>query len=175
MRHLMRDDGGDLAGIIGKRQQPARDVEIAARQREGVDLGRVEDGHLVDARRVVGYRHEPADDQRQRLLGLFVDVFPAILGQNQRMLTLAECFLRIVRAHETRCQRGLGRNRLQPGHQTALQQKAGENHESNAPAKARPSRPEGQGKAMLNVRSKHFAKERRPHANHRLQRRNRFN
>ena len=37
MRHLVGEHGGDLGGVVGERQQAARDVEIAAGQREGVD------------------------------------------------------------------------------------------------------------------------------------------
>ena len=49
--HLVGDDGGELGRIVGQRQQPARHVEIAAGQREGVDVGRVEDGDAVGLRR----------------------------------------------------------------------------------------------------------------------------
>jgi hypothetical protein len=39
MRDLVRQDRGQLARIRGQRQDAARHVDIAARQREGVDLG----------------------------------------------------------------------------------------------------------------------------------------
>ena len=51
MAHLVRDDRGELGRIIGQRQQAARHVEIAAGQREGVDVRRIEDGDAVGLRR----------------------------------------------------------------------------------------------------------------------------
>ena len=58
MGDLMRHHRGRLGGVAGERQKAARDVEIAARQREGVDDRRVEDGHLIGglARRVARLR-----------------------------------------------------------------------------------------------------------------------
>ena len=44
VRHLVRQHRGELGGVVGEREQPARDVELAVRQREGVDRRRVEDG-----------------------------------------------------------------------------------------------------------------------------------
>ena len=51
MAHLMGDHCGQLGRIVGQRQQAARDVEIAAGQREGIDVGRVEDGDAIALRR----------------------------------------------------------------------------------------------------------------------------
>ncbi|WP_246675822.1 sigma factor-like helix-turn-helix DNA-binding protein [Mesorhizobium sp. B2-1-3] len=36
----MRDDGGELGRIIGQGQQAARDVEVAARQCEGLGISK---------------------------------------------------------------------------------------------------------------------------------------
>ena len=47
MRHLVRQHGGELGGVVGQRDQAARHVELAARQREGVDGRRIEDGDAV--------------------------------------------------------------------------------------------------------------------------------
>ena len=49
MRHLVRQHRGELGVVVGERDQAAGDVELAVRQREGVDRGRVEDGDLVSA------------------------------------------------------------------------------------------------------------------------------
>ncbi len=47
MRHLVRQHRGDFGIVVGERQQSAGDVELAGRQREGVDRGRVQDRDLV--------------------------------------------------------------------------------------------------------------------------------
>ena len=44
--HLMRQHRGELGLVIGERDQAARDVELAVRQRESVDRRRIEDRHL---------------------------------------------------------------------------------------------------------------------------------
>ena len=46
MRHLVRQHRGELGLVVGERDQAARDVELAVRQREGVDRRRIEDRHL---------------------------------------------------------------------------------------------------------------------------------
>ena len=70
VRHLVREHGGKLRGIVGKRDQAARDVEVAARQREGVGDRGIQDRHLVVARRIVGRRDQAGDDLRHRPLDL---------------------------------------------------------------------------------------------------------
>ena len=47
VRHLVRQHGGELGVVVGERDQAAGDVELAGRQREGVDRWRIEDGDLV--------------------------------------------------------------------------------------------------------------------------------
>ena len=44
MRHLVRQHRGKLGVVVGERDQAARHVELAGRQREGVDRRRIEDG-----------------------------------------------------------------------------------------------------------------------------------
>ena len=58
VRHLVRQHGGELRGVVGERQQSAGDVELAVRQREGVDRRRVEDGDLVLQARPLGGRDQ---------------------------------------------------------------------------------------------------------------------
>ena len=62
MRHFMSDDGGKLGGIVHQRQEPARDIEISARKREGVHIRRIEDRHPVGLARIVGNRRQAAND-----------------------------------------------------------------------------------------------------------------
>ena len=47
--------------VVGEREQAARDVELAVRQREGVDRRRVEDGDLVFQVRPLGGGDQPVD------------------------------------------------------------------------------------------------------------------
>ena len=54
VRHLMAEHGGELGGIVGEREQAARDIELAVRQREGVDRRRIEDRDLVSQARPLG-------------------------------------------------------------------------------------------------------------------------
>ena len=70
VRHLVREHRGEFRGVVGERDQAARHVELAARQRERVDGGRVEDGDLVAQVRPFGRRHQlvhGAFDQASRL------------------------------------------------------------------------------------------------------------
>lgn len=96
VRHLMRQHGGDFRGVIGKRQQAAGDVEIATRQREGVDRGRVQDGDAVGLLRVFRDAGESAGDAGDEALGLGVLIFAAVACQNAGMLAGAHLRARIV-------------------------------------------------------------------------------
>ena len=62
MRHLVRQHGGEFGVVVGKRDQAAGDVELAVRQREGVDGGRVEDGDLVAQVGPLGGRDQACHD-----------------------------------------------------------------------------------------------------------------
>ena len=75
VRHLVRQHRGELGVVVGERDQAAGDVELAVRQREGVDRGRVEDGDLVFQLRPLGggdelvdglLQHRPARAGRDR-------------------------------------------------------------------------------------------------------------
>lgn len=90
--HLVRDDGGKLGRIIGQRQKPACHVEISARQRKGVDVGRVEDGDPVGLGRVAGNGGQIAHHLGHHALQLGVGILAAIGRENTRML--AACDLR---------------------------------------------------------------------------------
>ena len=61
MRHLVRQHRGELGGVVGERDQAARHVELPARQREGVDRRRVEDGDAVALVRPLGRGDELLD------------------------------------------------------------------------------------------------------------------
>ncbi len=91
MAHLVRDHRRDFGGIVGERQQAARDIEIAARQREGVDRRAVQDGDAIGLRGIVGGGDAAPDDARQRLLQLVVMIDAAIARDDARMLLRRRC------------------------------------------------------------------------------------
>ena len=65
--HFVGEHRGEFRRVVGKREQPARDVELPVGEREGVDRRRVEDRHLVAQVRLLGRRDQPLDrvaDQR---------------------------------------------------------------------------------------------------------------
>ena len=68
VRHLVRQHRGELGVVVGERDQAAGDVELAVRQREGVDRGRVEDGDLVFQVRPLGGRDQLVDGLLQHRL-----------------------------------------------------------------------------------------------------------
>ena len=47
MAHLMGDHGSKLGVVVGERDEAARHIELAGRQRESIDRLRIEDGDLV--------------------------------------------------------------------------------------------------------------------------------
>ena len=61
VRHLVRQHRGELGVVVGEREQAAGDVELAGRQREGVDRRRVEDRDLVFQVRPLGGRDQLVD------------------------------------------------------------------------------------------------------------------
>jgi hypothetical protein len=86
MRHLVGQHRGQFRGVVGERNQPARDIELAGRQREGVDRARIEDGDLVGLVGPLGGRdetvHGPADERFE--LGIVIDA--AVGGEDALML-----------------------------------------------------------------------------------------
>ena len=88
MRHLVRQHRGELGVVVGERDQPAGDVELAVRQREGVDRGRVEDGDLVFQLRPLGGGDELVDGLLQHLLQARLAVDAAIGGEDAQVLAL---------------------------------------------------------------------------------------
>ena len=89
MRHLVRQHRGELGVVVGERDQAAGDVELAVRQREGVDRGRVEDGDLVFQVRPLGGRDQLVDGLLQHAAaraGSSIDA--AIGGEDAQVLAL---------------------------------------------------------------------------------------
>ncbi len=88
MRHLVGEHRGELGGVAGEREQAARHVELAGRQREGVDRRRVEDGRLVLQVRPLRGRDQAVHRLRQQRLEPRVLIGAAIGGENAIVLAL---------------------------------------------------------------------------------------
>ena len=88
MGDLVGHHRGDLGRIIGEAEQPARHIELAGRQREGIDRRRVEDGDLVGQFRPLGCRHQPVDHAGQHRLQLGILIGAAIGRQHALVLAL---------------------------------------------------------------------------------------
>ena len=61
MRHLVAQHRGQFRGVAGQRDQAARHVELAGRQRERIHRAGIEDRHLVGLVGTIGGRHQPVD------------------------------------------------------------------------------------------------------------------
>ena len=88
--HFMRQHGGEFGFVIGERDQPARNIKVAVRQRESIDRRRVEDGNAI-------FQIGPFRRRDQTIDGLFdgrlqprVLIDAAIGGEDARMFALRQ-------------------------------------------------------------------------------------
>ena len=88
MRHLVGEHRGQFGGVAGKRDQAARDVELAGRQRERVDRAGIEDRHLVGLIGTVGGGDQPVDGLADQRFQLRIVIGAAIGGEDALMLAL---------------------------------------------------------------------------------------
>ena len=88
MRHLVAQHRGQFRGVAGQRDQAARDIELAGRQREGVHRAGIEDRDLVGLVGTVGRRHQPVDGLADQGFQLRIVIGAAIGRQNALMLAL---------------------------------------------------------------------------------------
>ena len=88
MRHLVAQHRGQFRGVAGQRDQAARHIELAGRQREGVDRAGIEDRHLVGLVGTIGCRHQPVDGLADQGLELRIVIGAAIGRQDPFMLAL---------------------------------------------------------------------------------------
>jgi hypothetical protein len=88
MRHLVAEHGGEFGGVVGKREEAARDVELAVRQCERVDGRRVEDGDTVSQVRPLGGRDQPLDRLGDQRFEPRVLVGAALGGEDALVLAL---------------------------------------------------------------------------------------
>ncbi len=84
--HFVREHGGQFGIVVGQRDQPARDVELAGRQRESIDRLRIEDGDLVMQVGFLRRRDQPLDHLLDHALQLRVVVDAAIGREDALML-----------------------------------------------------------------------------------------
>ena len=90
LRHvgdLVRHHGRDLGRVVGEGQEPARHVDVAGGQREGVDDRRVEDRDAIDLGRGVARGRELRQDLVEVALGGGGPVLAAEIGH--QLLVLA--------------------------------------------------------------------------------------
>ena len=104
MRHLVAQHGGEFGGVAGERDQPARHVKLAARQRKGVHRAGVEDGDLVALIGTIGCGDQAVDRLADQRFELRVVIGAAIGCQYPLMFALGG---RRVRDHRL----GFGRRR----------------------------------------------------------------
>ncbi len=86
MAHFVGDHGCDFGRVVREREQAARDIEIAARQCEGIDIGTVENCDAIGLVRLVGNCRQLADDLRHHAFKSLVLVLAAIGREDTRML-----------------------------------------------------------------------------------------
>ena len=84
--HFVRQHRGQLGFVVGERDQPAGDVKLAARQGEGVDRLRIEDGDLVVQIGMFRRGHQPVDGLLQHPLELGIVIDAAIGAEDALML-----------------------------------------------------------------------------------------
>ena len=88
MRHLVAQHRGQFRGVAGQRDQAARHVKLAGRQRERVHRAGIEDRHLVGLVGTIGGRHQPVDGLADQRLQLRIVIGAAIGRQDALMLAL---------------------------------------------------------------------------------------
>ena len=94
MRHLVAQHRGQFRGVAGQRDQAARHVELAGRQRERIHRARIEDRHLVGLIGTIGGRDQPVDRLADQGFQLRIVIGAAIGGQDSLMLALGGRALR---------------------------------------------------------------------------------
>ena len=134
MRHLVAQHRGQFRGVAGERDQAARHIELAGRQREGVHRAGIEDGHPVGLVGTVGGRDQPVDGLADQGRQPRIVIGAAIGGENALVLALARRRLRdgaarLRRRHRRRgglelSQIAAGRKRQRGAQQRRRSQKA---------------------------------------------------
>ena len=77
MADLMRHHGGDLRRIVGQRQEPARDIDVVGRHREGIDHRRIQKRHMIGLLRIFARLRQFQQDVIDEMLDGRVVIFAA--------------------------------------------------------------------------------------------------
>jgi hypothetical protein len=99
MAHFVGNHGCDFGRVVGECKQAACNVEIAARQCEGIDIGTIENGDAIGLVRLVGNRRQLADDLGHHTFKPLVLVLAAIGRENSRMLLRTELRQPVIARH----------------------------------------------------------------------------
>ena len=146
---LMRQHGGDLAGVVGEFEHATGDIDIAAREGEGIDVGGIENGDRILGIGLTISGQQPADDMRQHDLRRPIGIDAAIGGNDPRIFTGAKRrVLRILSG------RGVDRRSL-PARRTGARRRA---------EHARVDAARGQQRQRQRQRQPATPSNRRPHA-----------
>ena len=86
MAHLMGDHRSKLGVVVGERDEAARHIKLAGRQRESIDRLRIEDGDLVMQVRLIRRGHQTFDHLLDHGLQPRVGIDTAISRQDALML-----------------------------------------------------------------------------------------
>jgi hypothetical protein len=125
MGHFVRQDSRQLRTAVGERDQAAGDIQVAARQREGVGHRRIQDGDLVAPRRVVGCGDQAGNDARHRLFDGAIGIDAAIFGDDAGILARADRFFGGVPRRARRRDHRDRFNAVGRSHELATSQKRG--------------------------------------------------
>lgn len=112
MRHLVAEHGGQFRRIARERKKTARDIELAVRQREGVDRAGIQNGDPVALVGAVGGGDEPVDGLGDQRFEPRVVIGAAIARQDALVLLfggggLRDGWLRLGHRDRRRGRRGL--------------------------------------------------------------------
>ena len=88
MRHFVAQHRGQFRGVARQRDQAARHVELAGRQRECIHRAGIEDRHLVGLVGTIGGRDQPVDGLGDQRLQLRIVIGAAIGSEDALMLAL---------------------------------------------------------------------------------------
>ena len=137
MRHLVAQHRGQFRGVAGERDQAARDIELAGRQRERVHRAGIEDRHLVGLVGTIGGRDQPVDGLADQRFQPRIVIGAAIGGQDALMLALARGRLRHRAVRLGRRDGRRWRGGLEPAHIAAGRQREAQRTTSAGAAKRR--------------------------------------
>ena len=142
MRHLVAQHRGQFRRVAGQRDQAARDVKLAGRQRERIHRARIEDRHLVGLIGTIRCRHQPIDRLADQRFQLGIVIGAAIGRQDALMLAIGGRALRDDRAG------GLGRSGRRRGRTRSETGRCRRRRQARDRRTAPPAQPKGRGSSM---------------------------